>query len=100
MLVQPHLVPALSSFSFPQTVAEFDLGTVNYEVKSPKCHELSLVAPPHDRISFNFRCEQEAQEWATVLMSSLREAHRGQSPFRQILTTGNIDNSCSKKLGK
>ncbi|CAN9506174.1 unnamed protein product [Ophioblennius macclurei] len=58
------------------TIAEFDLRTVNYEVKSPKCHELSLVAPPHDRISFNFRCEQEAQEWATVVMSSLREAHR------------------------
>uniref|UniRef100_A0A667X727 RanBP-type and C3HC4-type zinc finger-containing protein 1 n=1 Tax=Myripristis murdjan TaxID=586833 RepID=A0A667X727_9TELE len=60
------------------TIAEFDLRKVNYEVKSPKCHELSLAAPPHDRISFNFRCEQEAQEWATVVMSSLREAHRGQ----------------------
>lgn len=58
------------------TIAEFDLRTVNYEVKSPKCHELSLAAPPHDRISFNFRCEQEAHEWATVVMSSLREAHR------------------------
>ncbi|XP_060919978.1 ranBP-type and C3HC4-type zinc finger-containing protein 1 [Labrus mixtus] len=58
------------------TIAEFDLGSVNYEVKSPKCHELSLVAPPHERISFNFRCEQEAQEWATVVMSSLREAHK------------------------
>ncbi|XP_071775598.1 ranBP-type and C3HC4-type zinc finger-containing protein 1 [Centroberyx gerrardi] len=58
------------------SIAEFDLRTVNYEVKSPKCHELSLAAPPHDRISFNFRCEQEAQEWATVVMSSLREAHR------------------------
>lgn len=58
------------------TIAEFDLRTVHYEVKSPKCHELSLAAPPHDRISFNFRCEQEANEWATVMMSSLREAHR------------------------
>ncbi|XP_029979191.1 ranBP-type and C3HC4-type zinc finger-containing protein 1 isoform X1 [Sphaeramia orbicularis] len=58
------------------TIAVFDLRTVNYEVKSPKCHELSLAAPPHDRISFNFRCEQEAQEWATVVLSSLREAHR------------------------
>uniref|UniRef100_UPI0037E75876 ranBP-type and C3HC4-type zinc finger-containing protein 1 isoform X2 n=1 Tax=Semicossyphus pulcher TaxID=241346 RepID=UPI0037E75876 len=57
-------------------IAEFNLGAVNYEVKSPKCHELSLAAPPHERISFNFRCEQEAQEWATVVMSSLREAHR------------------------
>ncbi|XP_041823587.1 ranBP-type and C3HC4-type zinc finger-containing protein 1 isoform X2 [Melanotaenia boesemani] len=58
------------------TIAEFDLRTVNYEVKSPKCHELILVAPPHDRISFNFRCEQDAQQWATVVMSSLREAHK------------------------
>ncbi|TWW71114.1 Zinc finger-containing protein 1 [Takifugu flavidus] len=58
------------------TIAEFDLGTINYEVKSSKCHELSLVAPPHERISFNFRCEQEAQGWATVLTSSLREAQR------------------------
>ncbi|KAL1006469.1 hypothetical protein UPYG_G00072770 [Umbra pygmaea] len=58
------------------SIAEFDLRSVNYEVKSPKCHELSLASPPRDRISFNFRCEQEAQEWATVVMSSLREAHR------------------------
>ncbi|CAL8292850.1 unnamed protein product [Lota lota] len=58
------------------TIADFDLRTVNYEVKSPKCHELSLAAPPHDKMSFNFRCEQEAQEWATVVVSSLREAHR------------------------
>ncbi|KAM9332464.1 ranBP-type and C3HC4-type zinc finger-containing protein 1 isoform 2-T2 [Pholidichthys leucotaenia] len=57
-------------------IVEFDLRAVNYEVKSPKCHELRLVAPPHDRISFNFRSEQEAQEWATVMMSSLMEAHR------------------------
>uniref|UniRef100_A0A8C2CMZ6 Heme-oxidized IRP2 ubiquitin ligase 1 homolog n=1 Tax=Cyprinus carpio TaxID=7962 RepID=A0A8C2CMZ6_CYPCA len=58
------------------SIAEFDLKTVCYEVKSPQCHELSLATPPHDRITFNFRCEQEAQEWATVVMSSLREAHR------------------------
>ncbi|KAM6908735.1 ranBP-type and C3HC4-type zinc finger-containing protein 1 [Lycodopsis pacificus] len=58
------------------TIAEFDLRTVKYEVKSPKCHELSLSAPPHDRISFNFRCDKEAQEWATVVTSSLREALR------------------------
>lgn len=58
------------------SIAEFDLKTVRYEVKSPQCHELSLAAPPHDKITFNFRCEQEAQEWATVVMSSLREAQR------------------------
>uniref|UniRef100_A0A3B5L911 RanBP-type and C3HC4-type zinc finger-containing protein 1 n=1 Tax=Xiphophorus couchianus TaxID=32473 RepID=A0A3B5L911_9TELE len=54
--------------------------SINYEVKSPKCHELISVAPPCDRISFNFSSEQEAEGWATVVMSSLREAHRGQSP--------------------
>lgn len=58
------------------TIAVFDLRAVNYEVKAPKCHELSLRAPPHDRLSFNFRCEQEAQEWATVVLSSLRETQR------------------------
>ncbi|KAJ8272603.1 hypothetical protein GJAV_G00091190 [Gymnothorax javanicus] len=57
-------------------IVEFDLRSVRYEVKSPRCHELCLDTPPHDRISFNFRCEKEAQEWATVVMSSLREAHR------------------------
>uniref|UniRef100_A0A8C9QZS0 Heme-oxidized IRP2 ubiquitin transferase 1 homolog n=1 Tax=Scleropages formosus TaxID=113540 RepID=A0A8C9QZS0_SCLFO len=58
------------------SIAEFDLRSVRYEVKSPRCHELCLASPPNDRISFNFRCEREAQEWATVVMSSLREAHR------------------------
>ncbi|XP_038126417.1 ranBP-type and C3HC4-type zinc finger-containing protein 1 [Cyprinodon tularosa] len=58
------------------TIAEFDLRSINYEVKSPKCHELISVAPPCDRISFNFSSETEAEGWATVVMSSLREAHR------------------------
>lgn len=63
---------------YPQFIAEFDLRSVQYEVKSPRCHEMRLAAPPHDSISFNFRCDREAEEWATVVMSSLREAHRGQ----------------------
>ncbi|CAB1341069.1 unnamed protein product [Coregonus sp. 'balchen'] len=58
------------------SIAEFDLRLLRYEVKSAKCHELSLAMPPHDHISFNFHCQQEAQEWATVVMSSLREAQR------------------------
>ncbi|XP_015209658.1 ranBP-type and C3HC4-type zinc finger-containing protein 1 [Lepisosteus oculatus] len=58
------------------SIVEFDLRDVQYEVKSLRCHELSLVTPPHDRITFNFRDEREAQEWATVVTSSLREAHR------------------------
>uniref|UniRef100_UPI003AB0E7CD ranBP-type and C3HC4-type zinc finger-containing protein 1 n=1 Tax=Centroberyx gerrardi TaxID=166262 RepID=UPI003AB0E7CD len=57
-------------------IAEFDLRSVQYEVKSPRCHEMRLAAPPHDCIRFNFRCDREAEEWATVVMSSLREAHR------------------------
>ncbi|CAI5641056.1 ranBP-type and C3HC4-type zinc finger-containing protein 1 isoform X1 [Oreochromis niloticus] len=57
-------------------IAEFDLRSVQYEVKSSRCHEMRLVAPPHDCIRFNFRCDREAEEWATVMMSSLREAHR------------------------
>lgn len=61
-----------------QFIAEFDLRSVQYEVKSSRCHEMRLVAPPHDCIRFNFRCDREAEEWATVMMSSLREAHRGQ----------------------
>lgn len=61
----------------PQFIAEFDLRSVQYEVKAPRSHEMRLTAPPHDSISFNFRCDREAEEWATVVMSSLREAHRG-----------------------
>lgn len=58
------------------SLAEFDLRSVQYELKSPRCHELRLLKPPHDCLSFSFRSEQEAQEWATVVMSSLRESHR------------------------
>uniref|UniRef100_A0A3P9PJ56 RanBP-type and C3HC4-type zinc finger-containing protein 1 n=1 Tax=Poecilia reticulata TaxID=8081 RepID=A0A3P9PJ56_POERE len=68
------------------TINEFDLRSINYEVKSPKCHELISVAPPCDRISFNFSSEQEAEGWATVVMSSLREAHRAKrstAPLRR-----------------
>lgn len=85
LLVPPLPWISLPSPFFPQTIAEFDLGTINYEVKSSKCHELSLVAPPHKRISFNFRCEQEAQGWATVLTSSLREAQRGLALWHGLL---------------
>ncbi|XP_066572211.1 ranBP-type and C3HC4-type zinc finger-containing protein 1 isoform X2 [Amia ocellicauda] len=58
------------------SIVEFDLRDVRYEVRSQRCHELSLATPPHDRITFNFRDEREAQEWATVITSSLREAQR------------------------
>lgn len=68
--------------SLPQFIAEFDLRAVQYEVKSPRSHEMRLATPPHDCIRFNFRCDREAEEWATVVMSSLREAHRGQFDLR------------------
>ncbi|XP_072543358.1 ranBP-type and C3HC4-type zinc finger-containing protein 1 [Salminus brasiliensis] len=59
-----------------RSLAEFDLRTVRYEIKSPRCHELCVIKSPHETFSFTFRSEQEAQEWATVMLSSLREAHR------------------------
>uniref|UniRef100_A0A8C7HX84 RanBP2-type domain-containing protein n=1 Tax=Oncorhynchus kisutch TaxID=8019 RepID=A0A8C7HX84_ONCKI len=63
-------------------IAEFDLRSVQYEVKSPCLHEMRLATPPHDCIRFNFRCDLEAEQWATVVMSSLREAHRGQRAWQ------------------
>lgn len=57
-------------------IAEFDLRSVQYEVKSSRCHEMRLAAAPHDCIRFNFRCDREAEAWSTVVISSLREAHR------------------------
>ncbi|PWA25429.1 hypothetical protein CCH79_00005372 [Gambusia affinis] len=55
---------------------QFDLRSVQYEVKSSRCHEMRLAASPHDCIRFNFRCDREAEAWSTVVISSLREAHR------------------------
>ncbi|XP_061694720.1 ranBP-type and C3HC4-type zinc finger-containing protein 1-like isoform X2 [Syngnathoides biaculeatus] len=57
-------------------LVEFDLRSVHYEVKSARCHEMRLTVPPHDFIRFSFRCDREAEEWATVVTSSLREARR------------------------
>ncbi|MED6262705.1 RanBP-type and C3HC4-type zinc finger-containing protein 1, partial [Ataeniobius toweri] len=57
-------------------IAEFDLRSVQYEVKSSRCHEMRLAASPHDCLRFNFRCDREAEAWSTVVISSLREAHR------------------------
>ncbi|CAK6974646.1 Hypothetical predicted protein [Scomber scombrus] len=76
-------------------IAEFDLRSVHYEVKSPRCHEMRLAAPPHDCIRFNFRCDREAEEWATVVMSSLREAHRD---GRQTNTTAAMEQWSSASL--
>uniref|UniRef100_A0AAZ3QED9 Uncharacterized protein n=1 Tax=Oncorhynchus tshawytscha TaxID=74940 RepID=A0AAZ3QED9_ONCTS len=83
-------------------IAEFDLRSVQYEVKSPRLHENHLATPPHDCIRFNFCCDLEAEQWATVVMSSLREAHRvaaNSSPHplddRQMHTTAVALEQCS-----
>uniref|UniRef100_A0A3Q2Z8F2 SHANK-associated RH domain interacting protein n=1 Tax=Hippocampus comes TaxID=109280 RepID=A0A3Q2Z8F2_HIPCM len=68
---------ALRDTSGNHNLVEFDLRSVHYEVKSARCHEMRLTTPPHDFIRFSFRCDREAEEWATVVMSSLREAQRG-----------------------
>ncbi|XP_030630223.1 ranBP-type and C3HC4-type zinc finger-containing protein 1 isoform X2 [Chanos chanos] len=71
-------------------LVEFDLRTVLYDIKSPRCHELRLLTPPHDYFTFGFRSEQEAQEWSTVVMSSLREAHRVANMSGHVVTDGQL----------
>uniref|UniRef100_A0A3B5MFV0 SHANK-associated RH domain interacting protein n=1 Tax=Xiphophorus couchianus TaxID=32473 RepID=A0A3B5MFV0_9TELE len=74
-----------------QFIAEFDLRSVQYEVKSSRCHEMRLAASPHDCIRFNFRCDREAEAWSTVVISSLREAHRELcSELSKVIEAGDI----------
>ncbi|NXB67706.1 HOIL1 protein, partial [Struthidea cinerea] len=76
-------------------LAEFDLRDISYRVRGPTSHELEL--PPAGAagsgpsgpsgpsgspgspgtVSLRFPEEREAQQWWTVLSSSLREARRG-----------------------
>ncbi|NXP95114.1 HOIL1 protein, partial [Passerina amoena] len=75
-------------------LAECDLRDVSYRVCGPASHELQL--PPlgtaagtagtpagtsgtaaREAVALRFPEEREAQQWWTVLSSSLREAHRG-----------------------
>ncbi|NXI32740.1 HOIL1 protein, partial [Sterrhoptilus dennistouni] len=69
-------------------VAEFDLRDISYHVCGPASHELQL--PPLGTagspgpsgtegtvVALRFLEEREAQQWWTVLSSSLREARRG-----------------------
>ncbi|MEQ2182203.1 hypothetical protein GOODEAATRI_019779, partial [Goodea atripinnis] len=51
-------------------IAEFDLRSVQYEVKSSRCHEMRLAASPHDCLRFNFRCDREAEAWSTVMANT------------------------------
>uniref|UniRef100_A0A8D2PCD7 SHANK associated RH domain interactor n=1 Tax=Zosterops lateralis melanops TaxID=1220523 RepID=A0A8D2PCD7_ZOSLA len=77
-----------------QPVAEFDLRDISYHVCGPASHELQL--PPQGTggtagspgpsgtegtvVALRFPEEREAQQWWTVLSSSLREARRVPSP--------------------
>ncbi|NXK43134.1 HOIL1 protein, partial [Piprites chloris] len=70
-------------------LAEFDLRDVSYRVRGPASHELELpgagsepgagagTAPGAGPVTLRFPEEREAQQWWTVLSSSLREARRG-----------------------
>lgn len=68
----------LSSFCFPQNVAEYDLKDVSYKVRSPTCHELTVLGSSDEPMVFNFEEEREAQKWWTIVSSSLREVQKGQ----------------------
>lgn len=68
----------LSSFCFPQNVAEYDLKDVVYKVRGPTCHELTVLSSADEPMVFNFEEEREAQKWWTIVSSSLREVEKGQ----------------------
>lgn len=73
-----HPGVTLSSFSFPQNVAEYDLKDISYKVRSPTCHELMVLGSSDEPMVFNFEEEREAQKWWTIVSSSLREVQKGQ----------------------
>ncbi|XP_018429487.1 PREDICTED: ranBP-type and C3HC4-type zinc finger-containing protein 1-like [Nanorana parkeri] len=60
-------------------VAEFRLRDVTYDLKTPRCHQLTVSEDPTSFMAFNFEDEREAQKWWTVVSSSLREAKKGES---------------------
>lgn len=61
-----------------QSLVEYSLKDISYEVKTPTRHELKVLARPDDPIVFHFEDEREAQQWWTVVSSSLKEVHKGQ----------------------
>lgn len=68
----------LSSFCFPQNIAEYDLKDISYKVRSPTCHELTVLGSSDEPMVFNFEEEREAQKWWTIVSSSLREVQKGE----------------------
>ncbi|MBN3271779.1 HOIL1 protein, partial [Polyodon spathula] len=59
------------------SIVEYNLRDVRYELKSSRCHELALLGQPDERMTFNFKDEKEAQEWSTIITTSVREMQRG-----------------------
>ncbi|XP_009469628.1 PREDICTED: sharpin [Nipponia nippon] len=59
-----------------QNVAEYDLKDISYKVRSPTCHELTVLGSSDEPMVFNFEEEREAQKWWTIVSSSLREVQK------------------------
>ncbi|XP_074745762.1 sharpin [Strix uralensis] len=57
-------------------VAEYDLKDVSYKVRSPTCHELTVLGSSDEPLVFDFEEEREAQKWWTIVSSSLREVQK------------------------
>ncbi|XP_062426751.1 sharpin isoform X2 [Rhea pennata] len=58
------------------SIVEYDLKDISYKVKSPMCHELTVLGSLDEPMVFNFEEEREAQKWWTVMSSSLREVQK------------------------
>ncbi|XP_054840917.1 sharpin isoform X2 [Eublepharis macularius] len=58
------------------SLVEYSLKEIAYEVKTPTCHELKVLARPDDPIVFHFEDEHEAQKWWAVVSSCLREVQK------------------------
>ncbi|KAK1173892.1 ranBP-type and C3HC4-type zinc finger-containing protein 1-like isoform X1 [Acipenser oxyrinchus oxyrinchus] len=58
------------------SIVEYNLRDIRYELKSSLCHELALLGQPDERMTFNFKDEKEAQEWSTIITTSVREVQR------------------------
>ncbi|XP_062426750.1 sharpin isoform X1 [Rhea pennata] len=65
-----------SSWYTAKSIVEYDLKDISYKVKSPMCHELTVLGSLDEPMVFNFEEEREAQKWWTVMSSSLREVQK------------------------
>ncbi|XP_074754404.1 sharpin isoform X2 [Athene noctua] len=57
-------------------VAAYDLKDISYKVRSPMCHELTVLGSSDEPLVFDFEEEREAQKWWTIVSSSLREVQK------------------------